>query len=168
MIQLSNIYTKNILRIVASVVAVFGLVSFINPFTGWLSLSDVQSIILGGVAFAIFGYLVSRKFFVRYNREEELVEIEQSRLFSSTRMRKLGQKNFPKNWIQSYEVIDRWYGKKLVINSTKWDGTLAKNEFPILFLSNKKANAIRVDLTQIMNADDNLFIGSNFRNPYIG
>lgn len=168
MLQLSNIYTKNILRIVAVALLIVGLLSFINPWTGWLTLSTAQAMLVSGIATVLFAYLSSRKFFVKYNREDEVVEIEQSKLFTTLRMRKRGQKDFPKNWIQSYELIDRWYGRKLIINSTKWDGSLEKNEFPILFLSAKKANALRLDLTQIINADDTLFIGSNFRNPYIG
>ena len=72
--------------------------------------------------------------------------------------------------IRDFEMLEYWFGSVLVLTYEKRNGERFKKRVALALFSKRHTQIIKRDLTRIIsgNSDMNLFIGSSFKNPYIG
>lgn len=169
--QITNFYTKPFLKGLFYALMLFGIGLMILGFTG-LQFMPLPIHLGVGVLFVIAALLLlTREFFVRYDSKSELIEIDRSGLFSKNEdFAPRSHLGFVKFQIRDYEMRDHWFGSVLLLTYEKRNGERFNKRVPLALFSKRHIQIIKRDLNRIIsgNSDMNLFIGSSFKNPYIG
>jgi hypothetical protein len=109
--------------------------------------------------------VMTRKLFVRYDSRDELIEIEMAGLFTPKTVIKSKQVGLIKYRVREYKILDRWYGRRLIIYYEKTDKRIMKRAFPMSFMGKEKIEAIKTDLARILSKEPDYF-GTLAHNTY--
>jgi hypothetical protein len=121
------------------------LLTQIQPFSDLIHLSIAVSLFISA------GLLMSRNFFIKYNSEDAVLEIERAGLFSSKNTIHSSQLGFVKAKIDDYSVQSTWYGGSFTLGYSTSKGRPYTKSFPIFFVSTETMVSVNKDLSQITN-----------------
>ncbi len=160
--QISNLYTKPVLKALFFVLITLSLFTGISGFTSW-ALFDVFIHLAISSLFMIAALLIlTKSWFLRYNSTTEMVEIDRSTLFAgvNSNISRLGMN---KVQIRDYEVRNYWLGAIVHIEYEMRNGTIFKQRIPFTLFTNRHLAVIKSDLARIIsgNSESSLFIGSS-------
>ena len=135
-------------------------------FTAWELLPLAVHLSIAGIFIVAALYLLTKNFFVKYNSQNDFIEIEQSGLFSDPDKPVKGHfSGYLKHRIQDFDVEKRWYGSKLILKYEELNGNIRTVESPFTFFSKRHVRVLSLDLKRILDTDINLFIGAGFQRP---
>lgn len=166
--KITNFYSRPFLKAAFFILLAVALSNILISFTNIHPFSLPIHIALAALCIVACLYLLTKEVFIKYDSRDDVIEIVHSRLFSSSKKHASSPFGYLKYRVRSFEIIDRWYGTKLIINYEKMNGEISRNEIPFSFLSSRRLNIIKKDLSKIINIDfdnETMFIGSNLRNP---
>jgi len=149
--KVNNLYAKPILKAIFFIVILLGLVNAgvlltqIQPFT------DLVHISIAVTLFILAGLLMSKTFFIKYNSEDAVLEIERAGLFSGKNAIHSGQLGFVMTKIDSYAVEKKWYGGTFTLGYSTSTGKPYSKTFPIFFASTEMMISMSKDLSIITN-----------------
>jgi hypothetical protein len=167
--KISNFYSRPFLKAAFFIMLIFALSNALILLTNIHPFSLPIHIVLSALFIVACLYLLTKEVFIKYDSRDDMIEIVHSRLFSSSKKPGSSFFGYVKYRVRSFEIIDRWYGTKLIINYETMNGEISRNEIPFSFLSSRRIDFIKKDLSKIINIDfdsDTMFIGSNLRNPF--
>lgn len=167
--KISNFYSRPFLKAAFFIFLLVAIGNILISFTNIHPFSLPIHIALAALFLVACLYLLTKDVFIKYDSRDDMIEIVHSRLFSSSKKPSHTPFGYVKYRVRSFEIIDRWYGTKLIINYEKMNGEISRNEIPFSFLSNRRINIIKKDLSKIIHVDfdnDTMFVGSNLRNPF--
>tara|TARA_R110002050_G_scaffold200591_1_gene335547 strand:- start:97277 stop:97801 length:525 start_codon:yes stop_codon:yes gene_type:complete len=149
--KVNNLSAKPILKALFFIVLLLGIVNVgvlltqIQPFSDLVHLSIAVSLFISA------GLLMSRNFFIKYNSEDAVLEIERAGLFSSKNTIHSSQLGFVKAKIDDYAVERTWYGGSFTIGYSTSTGRPYSKKFPIFFVSSDVVVKMNKDLSKITN-----------------
>lgn len=148
----NNLFAKPILKALFFIAVALGLVNLSVMLTQVQPLPDLTHISIAVSFFVLAGLVMSRNFFIKYNSEDEVIEIERSGLFSSRNTVHSMQLGFVKSKVQGYSVDKTWYGGSFTLIYSTSSGRAYSKKFPMLFVSNEILDAMNQDLEVITNS----------------
>ena len=149
--KVNNLYAKPILKAVFFITLLLGavnagvLLTQIQPFSDLVHLSISVSLFMSA------GLIMSKTFFIKYNSEDAVLEIERSGLFSGKNAIHSGQLGFVMSKIDTYAVDKTWYGGSFTIGYSTSTGKPYSKSFPIFFASSEMMISMSKDLSEITN-----------------
>lgn len=149
--KLNNLFAKPILKALFFIVLLSGaanvliLLTQIQPFTNLVHLSIAVSLFVSG------GLIMSRNFFIKYNSEDAVLEIERAGIFSSKNTIHSSQLGFVKAKISEYSVEKTWFGGVFTLMYSTSTGRPYSKRFPVLFASTSTMVQLNDDLALITN-----------------
>jgi hypothetical protein len=148
----NNLFAKPILKAIFFIAVTLGAVNLSILLTQVQPLPDLTHISIAVSFFLLAGLVMSKNFFVKYNSEDEVIEIERSGLFSSRNTVHSMQLGFIKTKVQGYSVEKTWYGGSFTLIYSTSSGRAYSKKFPMLFVSNEMLDAMDQDLEIITNS----------------
>ena len=94
---------------------------------------------------------MSRNFFVKYNSEDAVLEIERAGIFSSKNTIHSSQLGFVKAKIRDYSVEKTWYGGAFTLMYSTSTGRPYSKRFPVFFVGTDVMVQMNDDLSKITN-----------------
>lgn len=148
----NNLFAKPILKALFFVSLTLGVVNLAVMLTQVQPLPDLTHISIAVSFFILSGLVMSKNFFIKYNSEDEVIEIERSGLFSSRNTVHSMQLGFVKSKVQGYSVQKSWYGGSFTLIYSTSTGRAYSKKFPMFFVSNEILDAMDQDLEVITNS----------------
>ncbi|MFT4752526.1 MAG: hypothetical protein ACI9GM_001415 [Salibacteraceae bacterium] len=149
--KLNNLFAKPIVKALFFITLLLGLVNVlilvtqIQPFTNLVHLSIAVSLFISA------GLIMSKSFFVKYNSEDAVLEIERAGIFSSKNTIHSSQLGFVKAHISDYAVEKTWYGGTFTLCYATSTGRPYSKSFPLLFVGTETMVRMNEDLGLITN-----------------
>jgi len=149
--KVNNLKAKPFVKALFFIVLLIGLVNLgvmltrIQPFSDLIHLSIAVSLFISA------GLLMSNTFFIKYNSEDAVLEIERAGLFSSKNTVHSSQLGFVKAKIDDYAVENKWYGGSFTLGYSTSKGRPYTKSFPIFFASADTLVRMNKDLSTITN-----------------
>ena len=149
--KLNNLFAKPIIKAVFFIALLLGLVNVlilvtqIQPFSSLVHLSIAVSLFISA------GLIMSRSFFVKYNSEDAVLEIERAGIFSSKNTIHSSQLGFVKAHISDYSVEKTWYGGAFTLSYSTSTGRPYSKRFPLFFVGTETMVRMNEDLGLITN-----------------
>lgn len=149
--KLNNLFAKPILKAVFYIVLLLGVVNVlilltqIQPFSSLVHLSIAVSFFIAA------GLIMSRNFFVKYNSEDAVLEIERAGIFSNKNTIHSSQLGFVKAKISDYSVEKTWYGGAFTLMYSTSTGRPYSKRFPVFFVGTEIMVQMNEDLGKITN-----------------
>ena len=149
--KLNNLFAKPIIKALFFIVLLLGMVNIailitqIQPFSSLVHLSIAVSMFIAS------GLIMSRNFFIKYNSEDAVLEIERAGIFSSKNTIHSSQLGFVKAHIKDYSVEKTWYGGAFTLNYATTSGRSYSKKFPVFFVATETMVEMNQDLGKITN-----------------
>jgi hypothetical protein len=149
--KVNNMFAKPILKAIFYIVLLLGSVNVAVLLTHMQPFTDLAHISIAVSLFISAGLIMSRNFFIRYNSEDAVLEIERAGLFSSKNTIHSSQLGFVKAKIQGYSVDNTWYGGSFTLVYSTSRGKAYSKKFPVIFGSKETMLKMNEDLGNITN-----------------
>jgi hypothetical protein len=149
--KVNNLYAKPIMKAVFYIVLALGLVNLGVLLTRMQPFTDLTHISIAVTLFISAGLIMSRNFFIKYNSEDAVLEIERAGIFSSNTTVHSSQLGFVKTKIDNFSVENTWYGGAFTIGYSTSTGRPYTKRFPFLFASSEVIVQMSNDLGEITN-----------------
>lgn len=149
--KVNNLSAKPFLKAIFFIVLLLGAVNVAVLLTQIQPFSDLIHLSIAVSLFVFAGLLMSRNFFLKYNSEDAVLEIERAGLFSSKNTVHSSQLGFVKTKIDDYAVEKTWYGGTFTLGYSTSTGKPYSKKFPIFFVSSDVVVKMNKDLSQITN-----------------
>ena len=133
------------------IVLLLGLVNVVILFTRIQPFSNLVHLSIAISLFISAGLIMSRNFFVKYNSEDAVLEIERAGIFSSKNTIHSSQLGFVKAKINDYSVEKTWYGGAFTLMYSTSTGRPYSKKFPIFFVGTETMVSMNDDLGKITN-----------------
>lgn len=149
--KLNNLFAKPIVKALFYIVVLLGvsnvvvLLTQIQPFSNLVHLSIAVSF------FITAGLIMSRNFFIKYNSEDAVLEIERAGIFSSKNTIHSSQLGFVKAKISDYSIDKTWYGGAFTLWYSTSTGRPYSKRFPVFFVGAQTMVEMNDDLGKITN-----------------
>ncbi|KAB1065726.1 hypothetical protein [Salibacter halophilus] len=165
--KITNFYSKSFLKTLFFILTLLGLTNVLIIFTDFIFMAWPIHAAVAGLFFVGALLVLTKEFFVKYDSRDDFIEIERSRLFSNTKRPRKGHiQGYWKYRVCDYDIIDRWYGSKLILNYEKPNGNIDVITIPFSFISQRHVKILKRDLSRILQNDTALFVGSSFKKPF--
>lgn len=165
--KVTNFSTKPVFQILFFGFLILALINVGIIFTNIAPFDDVIHLSLGALFVIIALVIFVQNIFVQYDSRDELIEIEQASLFSPKQKVRSMQQGYVKSRVRSYEIRKVLFFKQIILIYEKSNGEEERYVIPVTYFSKRKLKRIVKDLKEIMNNNSQMFIGANFKNPYI-
>ncbi len=149
--KLNNLFARPIVKAIFFIMLLLGFVNVailltqIQPFSTLVHLSITVSLFIAA------GLTMSRNFFLKYNSEDAVLEIERAGIFSSKNTIHSSQLGFVMAKITDYSVEKTWYGGTFTIWYSTSKGRPYSKQFPLLFVGSHTMVRMNEDLGKITN-----------------
>lgn len=149
--KLNNLFAKPIIKAVFFIVMMLGLVNVAILLTQMQPFSNLVHLSIAVSLFISAGLIMSRNFFVKYNSEDAVLEIERAGIFSSKNTIHSSQLGFVKAKISDYSVEKTWYGGAFTLMYSTSTGRPYSKRFPVFFVGTETMVSMNNDLGKITN-----------------
>lgn len=149
--KINNLFAKPIVKALFFIVVLLGLSNVLILLTQMQPFSDLIHLSIAVSLFISAGLIMSRNFFLKYNSEDAVLEIERAGIFSSKNTIHSSQLGFVKAKIRDYSVEKTWYGGAFTLMYSTSTGRPYSKRFPVFFVGTEVMVKMNEDLGQMTN-----------------